>query len=226
MAAQSVKAAFILGYTGETGKALVKELSRAQYFSRVVLIGRRKVDLPEDVNKDFEQKVVDYDKINEYEEAFRGCQIGFCCLGTTRGKAGAKGFVKVDRDYVLQAAEVAKTAGCQHFHLVSSTGADKTSLLLYPKTKGEAEEGLKDMKFDRLSIYRPGLLLCDRTESRPMERVAMICFTPFAKLFPTVGSVSTEKLAQAMINVSLKDKKSDTSFEMYDNGAIHKEAKS
>ena len=58
-----------------------------------------------------------------------------------------------------------------------------------------------------------------------MERVAMICFTPFAKLFPTVGSVSTEKLAQAMINVSLKDKKSDTSFEMYDNGAIHKEAK-
>ena len=36
-----------------------------------------------------EQMVVDYDKINEYEEAFRGCQIGFCCLGTTRGKAGA-----------------------------------------------------------------------------------------------------------------------------------------
>ena len=53
MAAQSAKSAFILGYTGETGKALVKELSRAQYFSRVVLIGRRKVDLPEDVNKDF-----------------------------------------------------------------------------------------------------------------------------------------------------------------------------
>ena len=46
-----------------------------------------------------------------------------------------KGFVKVDRDYVLQAAEVAKTTGCQHFHLVSSTGADKNSLLLYPKTK-------------------------------------------------------------------------------------------
>lgn len=53
MSARSAKSVFVLGYTGETGKAMVKELSRGNYFSRVVLIGRRKVDLPEDVNTNF-----------------------------------------------------------------------------------------------------------------------------------------------------------------------------
>lgn len=225
MAAKSAKSVFILGYTGETGKALVKELSRANYFSKVVLIGRRQVDLPEDVTKDFEQKIVDYDKLDEYKEAFQGCQIGFCCLGTTRGRAGAKGFVKVDRDYVLQAAEVAKSAGCQHFTLVSSTGASRDSFFLYPKTKGEAEERLKEMKFERLSIYRPGLLLCDRTESRPMENLTRCLWTPVAKAFPTFGSVPTAVLAKAMINVALREPKPDSSVELYDNAAIHKEAK-
>ena len=45
------------------------------------------------------------------------------------------GFIKVDRDYVIQAAEVAKSAGCQHFNLVSSTGADKNSSILFNRTK-------------------------------------------------------------------------------------------
>lgn len=225
MSARSAKSVFVLGYTGETGKAMVKELSRGNYFSRVVLIGRRKVDLPEDVNTNFEQKVVDFEKLTDYAEAFQGCEIGFCCLGTTRGKAGAKGFVRVDRDYVLSAGEVAKAAGCKHFNLLSSSGADKNGFLLFSKTKGEAEEGLKDIKFERLTIYRPGLLMCDRTESRPMESIARFCFTPIAKLFPTVGSISTEKLAKAMINISLKDPKPDCSVEMYDNASIHKEVK-
>ena len=57
MAAKSAKSVFVLGYTGETGKALIKELSREQYFARVVLIGRRKIDLPEDVCKDFVSKM-------------------------------------------------------------------------------------------------------------------------------------------------------------------------
>lgn len=63
-------------------------------------------------------------------------QIAFCCLGTTRGKAGAKGFVQVDRDYVVHAARLLKEAACPHFNLVTYSGANKNSFFLYPKTKG------------------------------------------------------------------------------------------
>ena len=46
-----------------------------------------------------------------------------------------KGFYKVDHDYVMNSAKVALSKGCSQFHLVSSTGADKNSMFLYPKTK-------------------------------------------------------------------------------------------
>ena len=39
------RSAFVLGYTGEVGKALVEELNRQKIYKRVVLIGRRTVPL-------------------------------------------------------------------------------------------------------------------------------------------------------------------------------------
>jgi hypothetical protein len=50
---------------------------------------------------------------------------------------------------------MAKKNGCKQFHLVSSSGADKNSMLLYSKTKGEAEEAIRAMNFEQASFYRP-----------------------------------------------------------------------
>lgn len=123
------------------------------------------------------QKVVDFDKLSEYDDVFKGLDVVYCCLGTTRGKSGAVSFVssfwlqsafiklsislvkdgfrKVDYDYIVGSAQVAKKNGCKHFHLVSSAGADKNAYLLYPKVKGESEEAISQMGFERASIYRP-----------------------------------------------------------------------
>ncbi len=37
------------------------------------------------------------------------------------------------------------------------------------QTKGKAEEAVKSLSFDRTSIYRPGLLICERQETRRAE---------------------------------------------------------
>lgn len=50
---------------------------------------------------------------------------------------------------------MAKKNGCKQFHLVSSTGANKDSSFLYPKTKGEAEEVISNLGFEKTAIYRP-----------------------------------------------------------------------
>ena len=42
--ALALKTAFVVGYTGATGKALVKDLVMTKRFEKVVLIGRRKVE--------------------------------------------------------------------------------------------------------------------------------------------------------------------------------------
>lgn len=41
--------------------------------------------------------------------------------------------------------------------------------MAYPKMKGELEESVKELGFDTTVILRPGLLLGDRSESRPAE---------------------------------------------------------
>lgn len=210
--------AFVLGYTGEVGKVLVDELNKLKIFKRVVLIGRRHVTL--NVGPEFEQKVVDFENIDEYKDAFRDLDTGFCCLGTTRARAGIQGFIRVDHDYVLLSAEVAKAQGCKHFTLVSSQGADKNSSFLYPRTKGQVEEALKVMHFNRLSIFRPGVLMCDRQESRPMEAAFRAVLKPVSYFFPTAITTPVQIVARAMINNAIASTNS-TTLELYDNKAIH-----
>lgn len=45
------KSVFILGATGETGKVLLKELLEQRLFSRVTVIGRRKLTFDEEAYK-------------------------------------------------------------------------------------------------------------------------------------------------------------------------------
>jgi len=39
-----------------------------------------------------EQRVVDFENLDAYADAFKNFDVGYCCLGTTRGKSGAVGF--------------------------------------------------------------------------------------------------------------------------------------
>ncbi|KAF2349542.1 NAD(P)-binding domain [Trinorchestia longiramus] len=198
MEAKTLKA-LVLGGTGEVGRELVKQLVAHPAFSKVTVVGRRPF---EDVQSDkLVSKQVDFDKLQEYEDAFNDTQVAYCCLGTTRANAGKEGFIKVDRDYVLGAAELLKKAGCSHFHLVTAQGSNKDSMFLYPKIKGETEECTAEMKFDRLSIYRPGLLMCERRERRIFEGILQT----FAKGFDWRNrfSVPVETVAKAMITNTL-----------------------
>ncbi|NXX17206.1 HTAI2 Oxidoreductase, partial [Podargus strigoides] len=165
------------------------------------------------------QAVVDFERLSEHAAAFRGHDVGFCCLGTTRAKAGADGFVRVDRDYVAQAAELARAGGCRHFVLQSSRGADPRSRLLYLRVKGEAENLVQAVGFDRCTILRPAVLLCKRQESRPAEWMAQQFLRVVAQVFPTAYSVPVETVARAMVASVLQP--GEGKVEVLENGAIH-----
>ncbi|XP_053576344.1 oxidoreductase HTATIP2 [Bombina bombina] len=194
------KSCFILGATGETGKALLKDIVTSQLFNKVTVIGRRKLPYEDEAYKDVVQEVVDFEKLDEYSSAFQGHDVGFCCLGTTKAKSGEAGFIRVDHDYVVKSAELAKAGGCKHFNLESSKGADKKSSFLYLKVKGEVEAEIEEMGFDRYSIFRPAVLLVDRQESRPSEWFARKMLVPIAYMFPTAFSVPITTVVKAMLN--------------------------
>jgi len=212
--------ALVTGYTGESGKALLQELIKCKQFKKIILVGRRQVDYTDNEYKEkTEQRQIDFDKIDDYPETFHGADVHFCCLGTTRGKAGVEGFRRVDFDYIVGAARLAKLEGCKHFHLVSSQGADPESLFLYPKVKGQTERALTQMSFERLSIYRPAMLMVDRAETRPLENfVQTILRNTVQRIAPEWITTPIEVLGRAMcFNTFIKDR---PSIEILDNHAI------
>ncbi|XP_060733250.1 oxidoreductase HTATIP2 isoform X1 [Tachysurus vachellii] len=216
---QKNKSCFILGASGETGKALLKEIVQCNIFTKITLIGRRKLSFEDKTYDKVVQEVVDFEKLDEYAQAFQGHDVGYCCLGTTKAKAGTEGFIRVDHDYVLKSAELAKAGGCTHFHLESSKGADKTSSFLYLKTKGQVEADIEELSFERYSIYRPAVLLVNREESRPAEWMARRFLGAFSSVFPTAMSIPITTVARAMlINTLIKGERKT---EILENKAIY-----
>lgn len=188
--------ALVFGATGEVGKAIVAELSTKPEFGCVRLITRRPTKFTGEAK--FDQIVVeDFGKLQEQKDAFNGFDVCICALGTTRGKSGKEGFYKVDHDYIVDIAKLSKGAGVKQFHLISSTGANKDSYFFYPKTKGETEEDISELEFDRLSIYRPSLLLVKREESRPLERMFQTIMSPLD--YWRMGSVEVQRLAHVLV---------------------------
>lgn len=97
------------------------------------------------------------------------------CLGTTIKTAGSReAFIAVDRELVLRLAQLAFDRGARHVILVSSVGASRQSGNFYLRVKGEVEDALEKIGFDRVDIIQPGLLLGNRQEHRPGEAVARL----------------------------------------------------
>lgn len=200
---QQNKSCFILGASGETGRVLLQDLLERNIFSKVTLIGRRQLTFEDKAYENLVQEVVDFDKLDDYAATFQGHDVGYCCLGTTKAKAGTEGFIRVDHDYVLKSAELAKSGGCSQFHLESSRGADKTSSFLYLKVKGQVEADIEALGFDRFAIYRPGVLLVDRQESRPAEWMARKFFSAFSAVCPSSMSIPIELVGKSMVSNTL-----------------------
>lgn len=222
---QQNKSCFILGASGETGKVLLQELLERNIFSKITLIGRRQLTFEGKSYENLVQEVVDFEKLEDHAAAFQGHDVGYCCLGTTRAKAGAEGFIRVDHDYVLKSAELAKAGGCTQFHLESSRGADKKSSFLYLKVKGQVEADIEALGFDRFAIYRPGVLLMDRQESRPAEWMARKFFSAVSAVGFTSMSVPVQVVAKAMVsNTVLQPEQKTEILENKDIAALGKSA--
>lgn len=104
-------------------------------------------------------------------------------LGTTMRVAGSQAaFRAVDHDTVIAFAAAARRAGARQMVTVSSVGADPGSRNFYLRTKGEMEQALEALGFDRLDILRPGLLRGERGGDRRLGERIGIALSPVANL--------------------------------------------
>lgn len=165
------KHAVVLGATGMVGTQLVRQLIEDPQYGGVTALVRRPLSSsPPGV----EQVMADMDRLEEYGSLFEADAV-FCCLGTTIKTAGSQdAFRRVDLEYPLAAARLAKQYGVTAFAVISSLGADVKSPFFYSRVKGDMEHSLGELGLPSLYILRPSLLLGQRAESRPGEQAAAV----------------------------------------------------
>jgi uncharacterized protein YbjT (DUF2867 family) len=127
------------------------------------------------------ERIFDFQDPGAYT-SLPACDIFLCSLGTTLRKAGsAAAFEQVDRDLPIRLIVAIKAAAAQpRFGLVSSVGAD-SGKGLYLQTKLIVEQALIGSGLPYV-IVRPSILVGDRNESRPLERLGIRLLEPLSRL--------------------------------------------
>ncbi|CAK4712594.1 unnamed protein product [Aphanomyces euteiches] len=208
--------AIVIGSTGAVGRELVKLLAASSRCKKVVAFSRRAIEPPSypsvfpGLSQEFSEKVavhtVDFDNLQLQDFAAHNADACFCTLGTTRADAGsAEAFIKgTDRHVsflhdLLGSGFALRDQSCRTIKRsvnsilwsahCSGINTAKNSWFLYPRTKGLAEEAIKNTAFIRTGIFRPGLIRRGDL-ARGVERIGSF-------VMPTVSAAA---VARAMIS--------------------------
>lgn len=196
-----MKTAVIAGASGLVGGHLLRILLETPDYSGVWAVVRRPLGVKHPKLREAPFAAL------EAREGLPRAEDVFCCLGTTIAKAGSRAaFRAVDYELPLALARWAKRAGAGRFLLVTSGGADPKSRIFYSRTKGELEKAIAALALPSLEVFRPSLLLGEREEERPGERVAQAVLPWLSPLLVgplrNVRAIKAETVARAMLKVA------------------------
>lgn len=180
-AGRPLKRVLLVGATGLVGQHLLRQLLLDPEVGEVRALVRRPLTRTELLGESWPVEAadklqlheVDFERLTEYATVFEVDWV-CCALGTTRRQAGTRAaFRRVDFDYPLTVAELARALGASQFLLVSAVGAHARSVFFYNRLKGELEEAIRDLAFPSVTVARPSLLAGARAEFRLGERLAL-----------------------------------------------------
>lgn len=161
--------ALVIGATGLVGRDLVRRLAARQDVSEVVALVRRDPGARPSVKVGY--RVVDFDQLDHLDDAFAVDAV-FTALGTTLGKTRDKAqYRKVEVAIPLSVVQRVHAAGATRCGVVSSVGASVTSRALYLRQKGELDDAIAALDWQRLVIVKPSTLRGVRDELRIAERL-------------------------------------------------------
>ena len=149
------KTALIIGATGATGSALVKQLLNENAYAEIHVFVRNKPNLE---HQKLKVHVVDFNKIDAWKDKIKG-DVLFSAMGTTLKAAGSKeAQYKIDYTYQHEVAKAAAQNGVGKLMLVSSVGSKSTSPFFYPKIKGQLEDAVAELNFKEVHVFQPPML--------------------------------------------------------------------
>ncbi len=205
------KTAMVIGATGLIGKHLVDLLIKDSDFDNIKVFVRRSTGVSHHKIREY---IIDFSNLIAFEKDIKG-DVLFSVLGTTIKQAGTKDKqYLVDYTYQFEFAKIASQNKVKNYFLVSSSGANSKSNFFYTRMKGELDNAVCRLPFQKIRIFRPSLLLGNRKEKRLGDSIAsklinVIEFIPYLKKYRGIEGF---EVASAMINSSKENSNSSPIF--------------
>ena len=148
----------MLGASGAVGTETLNTLLKLKNIKQITLLGRNPIS---NINVDFvQQHKISISDTNSYSKYLDNHTTAICTLGIGEpSKASKEDFIKIDKTAVIDFATACKKAGITHFELLASVGLNHKSKSFYLRTKGELVEALKELNFERLSVFQPSMII-------------------------------------------------------------------
>lgn len=191
----------LVGASGLVGKQVLRQALASPAVSRLIAPTRRALaPVP-----GLDNPIIDFEHLPENASWWKVDAV-ICTLGTTMAQAGSRSaFLRVDHDYPLAVARLARAAGASTFVLNSSVGAAVESRVFYNRVKGEVEAAVTGLGYPSLTLVRPSLLDGGRRPvNRPGERVGLWFAGVFRPVLPArYRAVATDAVARTLLAAAL-----------------------
>lgn len=185
----------VAGATGLVGATVVQQALADPRVSEVIALTRRPIPSRDKLRN----IVADFSNLPANADWWVVDAV-ISALGTTRATTKSSAdYRRIDYEYPLTIARIARAHGATRFALVSSLGADPHSRFEYTRLKGELESALQQLGYLSLTIVRPSVLVGDRAESRTTERLAQIGTRLLGPLLPRRLRVSPASMVAASL---------------------------
>ena len=198
-----MKTALLFGSSGLVGGHVLNELIQNSNYTKIKIFVRSSVEIN---NPKIETIKTDFNNLNKHIDDIKGDECFFCIGTTKKNSPDKREYQKIELEIPKKIAQIAKSNSVKSFFFVSSGYANPKSSGDYLKFKGQVEEEIKNLDFDKIGIMRPSFLLGERKEERLGEKFGIMIFkllTPFL-----IGSlrkmrpIRSEIVAKAMIKLA------------------------
>nr|WP_315040922.1 NAD-dependent epimerase/dehydratase family protein [uncultured Moraxella sp.] len=193
------RTAVIIGATGLVGRSLLLQLT--SLYKKVIIIARSQ---PKGMSENMHfYQLKDFNQLDSLLTTLNlDNQVdAFSCLGSTLKQAGSEeAFYQIDFEFNYAFAKTCREKNVERFFLLSAMGADKDSRFFYNRVKGELEDAVITLGFQRLAIFRPSFLL-GKHDNRKLENLAQTAFGIIKPIIPkklSVRPIEAERVAMAM----------------------------
>lgn len=190
----------LAGGTGLVGRHVLRLALADARVTTVVALARKPLPAHPKLIGPF----IDFDALGPDATWWRADAV-ICALGTTMKVAGSQeAFRRVDLDYPLMVARLARAAGTPAYVLNSAAGANPASRFFYNRVKGELERELAALGFASLTQVRPGLIGGERDPVRAGEAAMAFVLGALAPVLPARWRINpAERIAQALLEAAL-----------------------